>query len=95
MWSAQAVRDSKIDHTQRHLSTLRNSAVGWHWNTHICAEKFIVIVQMQSCFIEANSHMKQFRIIDHSVARFFFTTLFFHKSNTATFAISFQGTESL
>ena len=23
MWSAQAVRDSKIDHTQRHLSALR------------------------------------------------------------------------
>ena len=25
MWSAQAVRDSKIDHTQRHLSTLRGT----------------------------------------------------------------------
>ena len=40
MWSAQAVRDLKIDHTQRHLPACvepeaRNSAVGWHWNTHI------------------------------------------------------------
>ena len=39
IWSAQAVRDSKIDHTQRHLlpcaePEARNSAVGWHWNTH-------------------------------------------------------------
>ena len=25
MWSAQAVRDSKIDHTQRHLSALRGT----------------------------------------------------------------------
>ena len=36
MWSAQAVRELKIDHTQRHLSALRgtrtrNSAVGWLW----------------------------------------------------------------
>ena len=40
MWSAQVVRDLKIDHTQHHLSTcmepkVRNSAVGWQWNTHI------------------------------------------------------------
>ena len=39
IWSAQAVRDWKIDHTQRHLSPCvepkaRNSAMGWHWNTH-------------------------------------------------------------
>ena len=39
IWSAQAVRELKIDHAQRHLSALRgtrstNSAVGWHWNTH-------------------------------------------------------------
>ena len=39
MWSAQAVRDSKIDHTQRHLfpcvePEARNSAVGWHWKTY-------------------------------------------------------------
>ena len=34
MWSAQAVRDLKIDHTQRHLPEAHNSAVGWHWNTH-------------------------------------------------------------
>ena len=39
MWSAQAVCELKIEHTQRHLSALRepeahNSAVGWHWNTH-------------------------------------------------------------
>ena len=37
MRSAQAVRDSKMDHTQSHLSCAqpeaRNSAVGWHWNT--------------------------------------------------------------
>ena len=40
MWSAQAVRDSKIDHTNRHLTyppcaepEARNTAVGWrHWN---------------------------------------------------------------
>ena len=37
MWSALVVRYLKIDHTQRHLSALRepeahNSAVGWHWN---------------------------------------------------------------
>ena len=43
MWSAQAVRDSKMDHTQRHLSALsepkaRNSAVGWHWNKQVIAE---------------------------------------------------------
>ena len=38
MWSAQAARDSKIDHTQRHLSCTepeaRSSAMDWHWNTH-------------------------------------------------------------
>ena len=39
MWSAQAVRDLKIDHTQRHVGyspcaepEARNSAVGCHWN---------------------------------------------------------------
>ena len=40
MWSAQAVHELKIDHTQCHLSALcrtraYNSAVGWHWNTQI------------------------------------------------------------
>ena len=39
MWSAQPVRDSKIDHIQRHLSALRgpeacNGSVVWHWNTY-------------------------------------------------------------
>ena len=39
MWSAQAVRELKIDRTQCHLSACaepetRNSAVGWHWKTH-------------------------------------------------------------
>ena len=40
MWSAQAVRDLKIDHTYAIYPPCtepeaRNSAVGWHWNTHI------------------------------------------------------------
>ena len=40
MWPAQAVHELKIDHNQCHLSCLvwnpkHNSAVGWHWNTHI------------------------------------------------------------
>ena len=39
MWSAQAVRDSKINHTQRHLSALRGTRVGWHWKTHISKTK--------------------------------------------------------
>ena len=39
MWSAQAVHDSKIDHTHAIYPPCmepeaRNSAVGWHWNTH-------------------------------------------------------------
>ena len=39
MWSAQAERESKIDHIRRIYppSTeieARNCAVGWHWNTH-------------------------------------------------------------
>ena len=47
MWPAQVVRDSKIDHSQRHLSALRepearNSAVGWHWHTHL--KKKIVLI---------------------------------------------------
>ena len=42
-WSTQAVRDSEVDHTQRHLSALvepeaRNSAVDWHWNTNLLIE---------------------------------------------------------
>ena len=40
MWSAQAVREFKIDHTNGIYPPCaepeaRNSAVGWHWNTHI------------------------------------------------------------
>ena len=39
MWSAQAVHDSKIDHTNAIYlpctePEARNSAVGWHWKTY-------------------------------------------------------------
>ena len=39
MWSVQAVRESKIDHTYVIYPPCaepkaRNSAVGWHWKTH-------------------------------------------------------------
>ena len=40
MWSAQAMRELKIDHLNaiyppRVEPEAHNSAVGWHWNTHI------------------------------------------------------------
>ena len=46
-WSAQAVRELKIDHTQCHLSTFvepeaHNSIVGWHWNT--TTHKFNIVL---------------------------------------------------
>ena len=39
MWSAQAVRELKIDHSQAIYPSCaepeaHNCAVGWHWNTH-------------------------------------------------------------
>ena len=47
MWSAQAVRDSKIDHFNAIYPPClqpqpRNSAVGWHWNTHISVQGLMV-----------------------------------------------------
>ena len=43
MWSAQAVRNSKIDQTQAIYlpcaePKARNSAVGWHWNTYTLSD---------------------------------------------------------
>ena len=59
MWSAQAVREFNIDHTKRHLPVAPNSAVGWHWNTHIKILSLMIIPEFGNALPQFDGIMHQ------------------------------------